>query len=93
MAIGAHPTSNLTPKALLSPSRSFESVKRSSINGRSWLKRQFHGGPLSIKTESKSLSVSRRSSVKCSVSQATEAAAGTVEIVIMIVCLVLLFCF
>lgn len=77
MAIGARPTSNLTPKALLSSSRNFESVKRSSIYGRSWLKRQFLGGPLSIKTKSKSLNTPLRNSVKCSVSEATEAATGT----------------
>ncbi|KAL1549964.1 putative elongation factor TypA-like svr3, chloroplastic [Salvia divinorum] len=74
MAIGARPTSNITPKALPVSSRNFHSVKLSSISGRSWLKRQFLGGPLSIKTNSKTLTTPLRSSVKCSVSEATEAA-------------------
>lgn len=81
MAIGAHPTSNLTSKALLLSSRNFEPIKRSSIYGRSWLKRQFLGGALSINTKSKGSSIPLRNSVKCSVSQATETATGIVELV------------
>ncbi|KAL1555322.1 putative elongation factor TypA-like svr3, chloroplastic, variant 2 [Salvia divinorum] len=70
MAIGARPTSKLTPKPILLSSSNFESVKRSSTNGPSWLKRQFLGGPLSIKMDSKILSTPLRNSVKCSVSEA-----------------------
>ncbi|KAG6411480.1 hypothetical protein SASPL_129563 [Salvia splendens] len=66
MAIGARPSS----KPILLSSTNFNSVKGSSTNAPSWLKRQFLGCPLSIKTNSKILTSHLRNSVKCSVSEA-----------------------
>ncbi|XP_047941500.1 putative elongation factor TypA-like SVR3, chloroplastic [Salvia hispanica] len=66
MAIGARPTS----RPILLSSTNFNSVKRSSTNAPSWLKRQFFGGPLSIKANFKILTTPLRNSVKCSVSEA-----------------------
>ncbi|KAG6414120.1 hypothetical protein SASPL_126838 [Salvia splendens] len=66
MAIGVRPTS----RPILLSSTNFNSVKRSSTNAPSWPKRQFFGGPLSIKTNSKILTAPLRNSVKCSVSEA-----------------------
>ncbi|PIN16701.1 Elongation factor-type GTP-binding protein [Handroanthus impetiginosus] len=74
MAIGSHTTSKLTPKALPLSSRNLEPSRRNSIYSNSWLKRQFHGSALSIESKAKSGRFPLRNSVKCSVSQATEAA-------------------
>ncbi|KAL0404922.1 UNVERIFIED_CONTAM: putative elongation factor TypA-like SVR3, chloroplastic [Sesamum radiatum] len=74
MAVGSHPTSKFTPKALVLSSRNVEPTKSNSIYTSSWLKRQFLGSSLSIRTKAKSSRIPLRSSVKCSVSQATDAA-------------------
>ncbi|KAI3471589.1 hypothetical protein Pfo_028239 [Paulownia fortunei] len=75
MAIGSHPTSKLTSKALPLSSRSLEPTKGNSIYSSSWLKRQFLGSALSIKTKSRSSRIPLRNSVKCSVSQVTDTTA------------------
>ncbi|KAL3637254.1 putative elongation factor TypA-like svr3, chloroplastic [Castilleja foliolosa] len=72
MAIGSHPTSTLIPKTLLLSSRNHEPTIRNPIYSNSWIKRQFFGNSLSIKTTSKASSAPLRSSVRCSVSQATD---------------------
>ncbi|KAL0359517.1 UNVERIFIED_CONTAM: putative elongation factor TypA-like SVR3, chloroplastic [Sesamum angustifolium] len=74
MAVGSHPTSKFTPKTLLFSSRNVEPTKSNSIYTSSWLKRQFLGSSLSIRTKAKNSRIPLRSSVKCSVSQATDAA-------------------
>ncbi|KAK6124835.1 hypothetical protein DH2020_016689 [Rehmannia glutinosa] len=73
MAIGSHPTSKLTPKTALSlSSRNLEPTKANSIYSASWMKRQFLGNSLSIKTKAKNSRIPLRNTVKCSVSQATD---------------------
>ncbi|KAL8489594.1 hypothetical protein ACS0TY_025490 [Phlomoides rotata] len=72
MAIGSNPTSKLTLKALPLSSRNFEPIRNNSIHSSSWLRRQFFGGALSIKTKSKISSAHLRNSIKCAVSQATD---------------------
>ncbi|GFP89695.1 GTP-binding protein typa/bipa homolog [Phtheirospermum japonicum] len=72
MAIGSHPTSTVTPKTLLLSSRNPEPTTRNPSYCNSWIKRQFLGNSLSIKTNSKVSSTPLHSSVKCSVSQATD---------------------
>ncbi|GER25882.1 elongation factor family protein [Striga asiatica] len=72
MAIRSHPISRVAPKTLPLSSRSFEPTTRNSICSNSWMKRQFYGNSLSIKSNGEILKTPFRSSVKCSVSQATD---------------------
>ncbi|KAL6530451.1 putative elongation factor TypA-like svr3, chloroplastic [Orobanche minor] len=73
MAIGSHSTSKFTSKAPLLSSRNIEPTTRNSIYSTSWMKRQFQGNSLSIKTKEEKISrTPLRTSIKCSVSQATD---------------------
>ncbi|KAL6505979.1 putative elongation factor TypA-like svr3, chloroplastic [Orobanche hederae] len=73
MAIGSHSTSKLTSKAPLLLSRNIEPTTRNSIYSTSWMRRQFQGNSLSIKTKEGKISrTPLRNSIKCSVSQATD---------------------
>ncbi|KAL3819813.1 hypothetical protein ACJIZ3_005718 [Penstemon smallii] len=73
MAITSNPISQITPKVTIFSSRNIEPTKRNSIRNISWLKRQFLGSNLSIKSKSKSSKFTPfRNSVKCSVSEVTD---------------------
>ncbi|KAL6555404.1 putative elongation factor TypA-like svr3, chloroplastic [Orobanche gracilis] len=73
MAIGSQSTSKLTSKPLLSSSRNIEPTIRNTIYSTSWMKRQFQGNSLSIKTKEGKISrTPLRNSIKCNVSQATD---------------------